>query len=160
MAEQVQKKSYAQVELLAETTVDATTTGTAGTSIRPYVDASGYMFILDVTNAATAAGDTLDVYIQTAFHYDMNTNNTARWFNICRFTQILGNGTNTLSYANKVCAYEPMGTEIELEHATPTYNTLVEGEVVHLMGDLVRVFYVMNDAGAGSFTFSVLMIAM
>jgi hypothetical protein len=43
------------------------------------------MFVVDVTAAATAAADTLDVYIDCS--YDGTT-----WINEGHFTQILGNG--------------------------------------------------------------------
>lgn len=42
--------------------------------------------VLDVTAAATDAGDTLDVYLDTSFDGGLT------WFNIGHFTQVLGNG--------------------------------------------------------------------
>ena len=42
--------------------------------------------VLDVTAAATDAGDTLDVYVDTSFDDGLT------WINIGHFTQVLGNG--------------------------------------------------------------------
>ena len=41
---------------------------------------------LDVTAAATAAGDILDVYVDTSF------DGATTWVNLGRFTRVLGNG--------------------------------------------------------------------
>lgn len=50
--------------------------------VNPFVEAE---FILDVTAAATAAGDTLDVYV------DFSPDGVL-WVNAIHFTQVLGNG--------------------------------------------------------------------
>jgi hypothetical protein len=44
------------------------------------------MILLDVTDANTAAGDLLDVYIDTS------PDGGTTWINLGRFTQVLGNG--------------------------------------------------------------------
>lgn len=67
----------------AEVATATTQTGTAVKFNRVYTE---MVVVLDVTAAATAAGDTLDVYIDTSF--DGGTT----WVNIGHFTQVLGNG--------------------------------------------------------------------
>ena len=155
-----QKRAHDQITLLAPGTVTAAGT-VSTTAVRPHIDASAYMFVLDVTDCAAAVGDTLTVYVQSSWSLS-GTPATTRWINICRFTTLLGNGVNTLCYANKVCAYAPVGTEIEVESATPTPNTLLAGEVYHYIGDELRVQHTVVDGGAHgqSFTFSAVAIPM
>lgn len=66
----------------------AQTTSTTGDGVQILEDANAFTsatFILDVTAAATAAGDTLDVYV------DFSPDNSI-WVNAAHFTQVLGNG--------------------------------------------------------------------
>lgn len=66
----------------------AQTASTTGTLLEPIVDGRAFdqaIFMLDVTAAATAVDDTLDVYVD--FSFDKVT-----WINAIHFTQVLGNG--------------------------------------------------------------------
>lgn len=63
----------------------AQTASVTGTSLSLEEVFGQALFTLDVTAAATAVGDTLDVYVD--FSYD-----NATWINAIHFTQVLGNG--------------------------------------------------------------------
>lgn len=66
-------------------TSGAQTASTTGDTIRLPTAYKQAIFILDVTAAATASGDTLDVYV------DFSPDGTS-WINAIHFTQVLGNG--------------------------------------------------------------------
>lgn len=99
-------------------------------------------FQLNVTAAATAAGDTLDVYVQT-------TIDGTNWIDIVHFTQVLGDG-GAKRYLSKVSASLAL-TEFEVGTA------LGAAAVRHLVGDQYRVRWAITDATTddASFTFSV-----
>ena len=66
----------------------AAPSSTTSAPLRVTEDANAFVeaeFILDVTAAATAAGDTLDVYV------DFSPDGVL-WINAIHFTQVLGNG--------------------------------------------------------------------
>lgn len=66
----------------------ASTASETSTSVKVVEDANAFrtaVFVLDVTAAATAAGDTLDVYVDTSV-------DGVTWINAVHFTQVLGNG--------------------------------------------------------------------
>jgi hypothetical protein len=129
-------KNY--VELLASTTVTATSTGSA---IAVPEGTIAVNIQVDVTALATDAGDHLDVYLQTTFD---GTN----WTDIARITQQDGNGSASRNY-HSITAY-----------GVTTYeNASALGEAAgrDILGHQVRVRYVVTDAGTddASFTFSV-----
>ena len=64
----------------------ATATTENGAAIKLQRHYTEMVVTLDVTAAATAAGDILDVYVDTSF--DGGTT----WVNLGRFTRVLGNG--------------------------------------------------------------------
>jgi hypothetical protein len=108
-------------------------------------DLSVAALVLDVTAAATLAGDTFDVFIDTAFNFSAAT---PVWINAVHFTQVLGNG----------------GAKRELAVLTPwsvtsatTSNVLADlaGGAVRLglLGDGLRVRA--TTVGTGSFTYAV-----
>jgi hypothetical protein len=109
--------------------------------------ANAVVFELDVTAAATEAGDTLDLKVQTMLD---GTN----WVDICTFTQVLGNG-GAKRYFGKVCA-ETAQTMFE------TATSLSAGNVRHVLGDTYRCAWSITDASTdnASFTFSVTAIVM
>lgn len=102
--------------------------------------------VLDVTAAATAAGDTLDVYLQTT--YD-GTN----WQDIGHFTQVLGNGgalKHTLEWTRD-------GVTPESEMHVPQAAAIAAGAVLQglKLGADTRIAWVVVNGTAASFTFSV-----
>lgn len=97
-------------------------------------------FELDLTSAATAAGDTLDVTVQTKV-------DQANWVDVVHFTQALGNGgakrfLATISTALNQTMYE-VGT------------ALTAGSVRNIFGDEWRASWVIVNGTSPSFTFSV-----
>jgi hypothetical protein len=125
--------------LLASGTVTASGTGAAVASLGEW---SSIIWQLDVTAAAAAVGDTLDVYIQT-------TIDGTNWLDFVHFTQVLGNG-GAKRYITKTIA-----SNTQTEYSTAT--ALGAAAVRHLFGDQYRVNYTVVDGGAHgqSFTFSV-----
>lgn len=99
--------------------------------------------MLDVTNAATASDDTLDVFIQTSM-------DGVNYVDVHHFTQVLGNGSNTLRY------YAAVGfgdDEAEFEDGA----TLAAAASRSLAGVTWRARYTIVDASTqdATFTFSV-----
>ena len=99
-------------------------------------------FELDVTAAATDAGDLLDVFVQT-------TIDGTNYVDIAHFTQVLGNG-GAKRYFTKVIASVATA---EFENAT----ALGAAAVRNLMGIYYRVRWTVTDAGTdnASWTFAV-----
>ena len=99
-------------------------------------------FELDVTAAATDAGDLLDVFVQT-------TIDGTNYVDIAHFTQVLGNG-GAKRYFTKVIASVATA---EFENAT----ALGAAAVRNLMGIDYRVRWTVTDAGTdnASWTFAV-----
>jgi hypothetical protein len=97
---------------------------------------------LNVTAAAAAAGDTLDVFVQTLI-------DQVNWLDICHFTLVLGNG-GAKRYVAKIAHAV---TQAMWDNATP----LAAGQVRNVTGDAYRVRYTIVDGGAHgqSFTFAV-----
>ncbi len=100
------------------------------------------IFELDVTAAATDAGDELDVYVQTLVD---GTN----WIDVVRFTQLLGNGGAKRFFAKITAA----AAETMFEAGA----ALNAGNVRNLMGDAWRTKHVQVDDSTqnASFTFAV-----
>jgi hypothetical protein len=98
-------------------------------------------FVLDLTAAATDAGDTLDVKVQTRLD---GTN----WVDVVAFTQCLGNGGAKRHFA-----------KIDAGIAQALFengSALAAGSVRNLIGEVWRVVHTQVDADSdGSFTFSV-----
>lgn len=103
----------------------------------------GMALVLDVTEAATAAGDTLDVAVQTKLD---GTN----WLDVAAFTQVLGNG-GAKRYVAKLSG-EQAQAMFEVGSA------LAAGSVRHLLGLEWRVRWTIAEADAASFTFSVVAV--
>lgn len=101
------------------------------------------LFILDVTVAATAAGDTLDVYIQ-------HTVDGTNWDDFVHFTQVLGNGGAKRFQAQWLRDLAPTSAQRALVDAA-----LAAGVAHGPVGDQWRVKWVVATASAPSFTFSV-----
>lgn len=104
--------------------------------------AAAYGFVLDVTSAASAVDDTLDVYVQTKLD---GTN----WVDVVHFTQVLGNGGAKRYVAKLAPAAQ---AQAEFENGT----ALGAAAVRHLAGDEWRVRAVIaNGAGTHLFSFTV-----
>jgi hypothetical protein len=98
-------------------------------------------FVLDVSAAATDAGDLLDVKVQTMID---GTN----WVDVIHFTQVLGNGS-TKRFIAKITAET---AETLFADAVLAAGTTVR----HLLGDEWRINYVQVDGDAdATFTFTV-----
>lgn len=121
-----------------------TVSGSGVVSTLPHPErAKALKFILDVTAAATAGGDTLDVYIQHT--YD-GTNYT----DLVHFTQVLGNGGVKVFIAEWTREVTP-----ETELRAPTDATLAAGVLQGgVIGSTLRVKWVIAGA-TQSFTFNV-----
>lgn len=134
------KQSHDAVTLLAATTTAAGAVDEAGSAVRLPGMVNAMALVLDVSAAATDAGDTLDVKVQTKID---GTN----WIDVVSFTQVLGNGGVKRHVAKIVAG---------LAEAMFADAALAAGSVRHLLGDEWRVKYDQVDADSdGSFTFSV-----
>lgn len=104
-------------------------------------------FVLDVTVAATDAGDTLDVFVQSS-------NDGTIWDDFIHFTQVLGNGGAKQFIAKWVRTLTP-----ERELGAPQDAVMAAGVAQGPVGGIWRVKWVIVDAGTPnvSFTFSVSM---
>lgn len=133
------KPNLANQILLASAARSATGTGEAVIGLGEW---RVLILQLDLTAAATDAGDTLDVFVQT-------TVDGTNWVDIHHFTQILGNGGAKRYYAKVV--WDAALTEFE--------NAAALGAAANraIIGDQYRVRWAITDAGGvnASFTFSV-----
>ena len=120
------------------------TVGTNGTGVYIGGERRRYIFILNVTAAATAAGDTLDVYI------DWSMDDTT-YFNGAHFTQVLGNG-GAVAFYTVFDADGGVTADVDV-----TADQAANATVPSLFGPYVRSRYIIADGGghAESFTFSV-----
>lgn len=125
-------------------TIAASTTilGNAVTEIGHFKQAA---ILLVLTDAAAAAGDTLDCYVDTS--YDGGTT----WLNAVHFTQILGNGADSISI---VAVLDPGGAPGTAVVAT-TSDASAGAVRPTLFGNALRLRHVIADGGAHgqSFTF-------
>lgn len=125
------------VVLQASAAQTATGTGTAVTDLGEWNQVTAQ---LEVTAAATAVGDLLDVFLQTSI--DGTT-----WLDIIHFTQVLGNG-GAKRYIGKIDA----ATALTMYE---TGTALSAAAVRNIVGDQYRVRWAITSASAPSFTFSV-----
>jgi len=135
----------------ATVTVASTTFGAIFGGPPPALSLGEYqeaMFLLEVTAAAAAGGDTLDVFVQTTF--DPAPQASSVWIDIVHFAQIIGTATPPKRYIDKVIANQ---AQAEFENG----SALAASGVRHIFGDAYRVKVTVVDGGAHgqSFTFSV-----
>ena len=104
-------------------------------------------FTLDVTAAATAVDDTLDVTIQTKI-------DGANWIDVVHFDQVLGNGGAKTYIEKVVSSVQVAGFE--------TGTALAAGATRALIGDEWRASWTIVDptGSDASFTFSVSALPM
>lgn len=146
-------KNYSPFEIVrllasgARTTA-STVTGDAVNLLEGFETANGAVFVLDLTDAKAAVGDKLDAYIQAKLDDD-------NWVDIVHFTQVLGNGSDDLTYVAKIGAGL---AETQFEVGT----ALTSGSVRNLLASGIRYKYVITDGGAHgqSFTFSISAIVL
>jgi hypothetical protein len=119
----------------------AATAGTNGTAVSIRGERLAYTWILDVTACHDAAGDTLDVYIDTLF-------GTATWINVAHFTSVLGNtaGGTTARFVVTVPA-NMLTTDLV---ATDCASGVARGVV----GSAFRGRYICVETTDAHFTFS------
>jgi hypothetical protein len=110
-----------------------------------FEDVMAGVFYLDVTAAAAAAGDTLDVYVQSA------VDTSGGWNDFIHFTQVLGNG----GAKQYIATWQPLGTA-ETDVIAPQNGAISPGVVQNVQAFTWKVKWVIVNAGAGaqSFTFS------
>jgi hypothetical protein len=134
------------------TLLPSTTAATAGTTANAAtLTGLGWVrqacIALKLTNAAAAAGDKLDVYIDTSF------DGGSTFVNAVHFTQILGNGADAIT---DTAVLDPGGAPGAVTVATTA--DAASGVVrPTVFGDQLRVRYAVTDAGAlaATFTFSI-----
>lgn len=120
-------------------------TDTGGNAATPVFKSTGFSVIeivLDVTAAATEAGDTFDLFLQTKVGN--------QWLDVIRFTLVLGTGGAKRFFA-KISRKD---AETLFENAT----ALSAGAVRNFIGDQIRLRWVIVDVPTSSnqsFTFSV-----
>lgn len=102
-------------------------------------------FLLDVTAAATVAGDTLDVFVQK----QVGPESAPVWTDIIHFTQCLGNG-GVKQHVAELCS-EGAGPTTAMHVVQDA--VLAAGVAQGPWGDRLRFKWVV--VGTGSFTFSV-----
>ena len=119
-------------------------------------NAAAYVFLLDVTAAATDNVDTLDVFIQTRLA-------TGIWIDIVHFDQIVGDATPgdaTRSVA-KVIGVLGMTNTTSSDNTRLISSATDVSKVLHLAGDEYRLKTNIIDANADAeFTFSVHVMPM
>jgi len=140
-------KNYSRFEpvtITASAARTATGNGSAVALLEGFKECNGVIFVLDLTNAATDAGDTLDVFVQARL------DNTPNWVDVVHFTQILGNGSDNLTYVAKVLT-SGANTEFEIGSA------LGAASVRNLMAYDIRARWAIVDSGDAdqTFTFSI-----
>jgi len=127
--------------LLASTTTAAGAVNTTGSEVHIPGNWSGMAFVLDVTAAATDAGDTLDVKVQARCD---GTN----YIDVVHFTQCVGNG----GAKRHIAKISSSVAQAMFENAA----ALGAGNVRNLLAEVWRVAYAQVDADSnGTFTFSV-----
>lgn len=102
-------------------------------------------FVLDVSAAAAAAGDTLDVYVQSVINGDQGS---PWWDDFIHFTQVLGNGGAKRIHALWLRDYAP-ATQLGAVQDAAMAAGVLNGPI----GDSIRVKWVIGGA-TPSFTFS------
>lgn len=122
----------------------ARTASGAGSWVTGFRGAKGATFFLDVTAAATAANDTLNVYVQRR----LPDGSTAD--DIVSFTQVLGNG-GTVAFVADVIFDSQASNERAATDATLTAGTVT----AVALGDALRVKWTVANGTAASFTFDV-----
>lgn len=130
-----------RVLLLASTTTAAGAVDTTSSAVVLPRPPEAVQFELDVTAAATDAGDTLDVSVHT-------TLDGTNFFPVVSFTQVVGNG----GAKRHIAKINSSAAQATFEAAA----ALAAGSVRNIIGDAWKVRYVQVDAdNDATFTFAV-----
>ena len=138
-----------QGETITLAALAARTVGASGTGVFVGGERKRFIVINAITASATAAADTLDVYVD--FSLDDTT-----WYNAVHFTQQAGNGAARTEFA----VFDPSAPGAVVINAT---SDAAAGAVrPSLFGAYVRARWAMVDGGGAdtSHTFSVLVYAL
>jgi len=132
--------------LLASATRTTAVANEGGTAVANLAGAKRAVILLDLTAAAGAAGDTLDVYV------DVLAPDGVTWLNAAHFPQIAGNAAAIKHYAVLSLAAAPAATTFNV-----TADCAVGVTKPYLWGSQMRARHTLVDAGAHgqSVTFSV-----
>jgi len=131
------------VTLFASAVRAVATAGTNGTAVFLGGERRRFLWLLSLTDAGDAGGDTLDVYV------DYSLDNLT-YYNGVHFTQILGNGANTLAFFTVCDPTAGLVADVDV-----TADAAVNTTRPALFGPYVRGRYVLVDGGGThTFTFS------
>lgn len=128
-----------RVELYAATPAAGAQSLTGDAAAGHYSNAFA-VWVLDVASAATDAGDTLDVYVDTA----VGGGATAVWVNVVHFAQVLGNGG-----AKRFAAIVNPGGSVMAAPVDVSADAAA-GAVRHMLGDQWRYRIVQADANSNA----------
>ncbi|HXT57661.1 MAG TPA: hypothetical protein VN699_03455 [Pirellulales bacterium] len=132
------RKVFESVALHASAAETASGTSAA---VKLPIEFRAVAFEFDLTAAAAAAGDTLDVVIQTK-------SDQSNWLDVVHFTQALGNGG-----AKRYVAAISAGVNQAVVETIGT--ALTAGNVRNIWGDEWRASWTIVNSSNPSFTFSV-----
>lgn len=132
------------IVLQASQTVNTVVTNVAGTAKVTQGERKWLMVLLNITAAATAAGDTLDVYV------DFLGPDGATWINGGHFTQAIGTGGALKSWMVFNLNANPGTTDLLV--TTDAASGVVRP---YVNGSQVRTRWTTAQATAVSYTFSV-----
>ena len=139
------KKVFDWVEVLASGARSITGAGSAARLAEPSQVLNGVAFQVDLTAAATAVTDTLDLYIETMM-------DGVNWNRIAHFTQMVGNG----GAKRFVIVVPVLASLVTLGQQNEEADALDEGAVRSMFGDQYRALWEIADiSGLAEFTFSV-----
>ena len=131
------------ISLFASAVRSTATAGTNGTAVNLGGERRRFIFLLDLTNAGNAGGDTLDVYVDWSI-------DGITYYNGVHFTQILGNGADALTYFTVCDPTGGLAADVAI-----TADAAVNTTRPALFGPYVRGRYVLvNGGGTHTFTFS------
>lgn len=146
------EQQYDQVIELASVTAAAGGDAVTGSEVRlPEIFSNGVQFTLQVSAAAAAEGDFLDVWVQTRIG-DV-------WYDVCNFHRRLGSETAPLAQLMSVFTLSRIvGGAMVLKYTISTALAAEADDIREVFGDGYRVKYQVTDAGAaaGLFSFKVL----
>jgi hypothetical protein len=130
--------------LLTSQTAVVVTGTTRLTPVQVTPDVEWAEFLLNVTAAATAAGDTLDVYVQAS------SDGGTTWDDLLHFTSVLGNGGAKKYLVRWQGMIAPTTAQ-----AAPQDAALSAGVAQGPHGNLWSVKWVIVSASSPSFSFTV-----